>query len=349
MQTEPDPWLAQSRQSDYPGRPTLPEEWLHARREGAFLVLAATFLVATVALPILGTIRVIDFADVLSAVAPDRELPANLLLPFGVLVFPLAFVAFDLVCDLYGRRRASALLATGAIASFALIGLVRAADLLPGPSTFAPALALASCAVVAHLVNLLVFDGLRRTLAGKHLSMRVVSSTIIAQGAGWAVFGLVIYAMSPTDNIDGITALVLGGCIYAIACGIVATLPVAVAASALAVYLRIGRYEREDVDAWSDAPRPKQPERPARPLMQVSAPVARAEGSVSRQLPQAVVVEEDAAPAAVDDDTSAIPHPIPEPDRRPRRRGNSLQPFNSAEMRFFTEGEEMYEDEPPRN
>jgi hypothetical protein len=228
---------------------------------------------------------------------------------------------------------------------------VRAADALPGPSTFAPALALASCAVVAHIVNLLVFDGLRRTLAGEHLAMRAIASTIIAQGAGWATFGLVMYAMSPTGDLDAITALALGACIYAIACSIVATLPLAVSAGALAVYLRIGRYERDDVDAWSERPMPKAPELPARPrMMDVSAPIARAEGSVSRKLPQAVIVDEDAAPAPVDDDASAIPHHIPEPDRRPRRRrGNSLEPFNSAEMRFFTEGEEMYEDEPPRN
>jgi uncharacterized PurR-regulated membrane protein YhhQ (DUF165 family) len=341
MQTEQDPWLSPSRQSDYPGRPTLVEEWLHARREGTFLVLAATFLVATVALPILGTIRVIDVADMISSVAPDRELPVNLLLPFGVLVFPLAFVAFDLVCDLYGRRRASALLATAAIASFALIALVRAADALPGPSTFAPALALASCAVVAHVVNLLVFDGLRRQLAGEYLAMRAIASTIISQGAGWGVFGLVMYAMSPTGDTETITALGLGACIYAIVCGIVATLPLAVAAGAFAVYLRIGRYEREPVDAWS-APPPVVKRREAAPRV--------AEGSVSRKLPQAEIVEETAAPEAVADDTSAIPHHIPEPDRRPRRRrGNSLEPFNSAEMRFFTEGEEMYEDEPPRN
>jgi len=81
MQTDQDPWLSPLRQSDYPGRPILPEEWLHARREGAFLVLAASFLVATVALPILGMIRVIDVGDVIAAVMPDRELPRNLMLP----------------------------------------------------------------------------------------------------------------------------------------------------------------------------------------------------------------------------------------------------------------------------
>src|SRR5262245_46175868 len=196
MQTDLDPWLSPQRQSDYPGRPILPEEWLHARREGAFLVLAATFLVATVALPILGTIRVIDVSNVLTAVMPDRELPTAMLLPFGVLVFPLAFVAFDLVCDLFGRRRATALVATGSVATFALIGLVRAADLMPGPSSFTSTLALGCCAVVAHIVNLLVFDGLRRQLRGGHLALRAITATIIAQGAGWAVFGVVMYGVT---------------------------------------------------------------------------------------------------------------------------------------------------------
>jgi hypothetical protein len=65
-----------------------------------------------------------------------------------------------------------------------------------------------------------------------------------------------------------------------------------------------------------------------------------ATGSGSRRLPPAVIVDDDL-------DEDAILLQID--DRRPRTRRSSLQPYSSAEMRFFTEGEEMYEDEPPRN
>src|SRR5688500_15015545 len=96
-----DRWLLPSRQREYPSKRVLSEERMHARREATFLVLAGTFLVAAATMPILGMSRIVD----LSGVLPDVELPIELLLPVGVLAFPLSFSASALVCEIWGSRR----------------------------------------------------------------------------------------------------------------------------------------------------------------------------------------------------------------------------------------------------
>src|SRR5688572_20617470 len=97
-----DRWLLPTRQADFASRRPVRIDRLHVRREATFLVLAGAFVAAAVALPLLGVERVID----LSAELGEPALPTRLLVPLGALAFPLTFLAVDLVCELYGRRRA---------------------------------------------------------------------------------------------------------------------------------------------------------------------------------------------------------------------------------------------------
>src|SRR6185503_11825115 len=192
--SNPDRWLLPRRQTEYPSRELVAEEKLHGRREATFLVLAAVFLVTAAALVVLGTTRVIDPSVVLAEVLPDRELPIAMQIPFGVLPFALGALALTLVCELYGRRRAFALVGIGLAAVLALAGLMRLADQVDGAdAAFGPAVGFACCAIVAYVVYVPLFDALRWRMAGRHLWLRLLVVSLVAQLVGWTAFGLATY------------------------------------------------------------------------------------------------------------------------------------------------------------
>jgi uncharacterized integral membrane protein (TIGR00697 family) len=324
MDSLEDPWLLPSRQAEFFGRPELSEARLHRRRESTFLVLSMLFLVATATLPLLGASRIIDVAYAISSLVPGVSFAIAPELPVGVLVFPISFLAINLVCELYGRRRANALLLVGLIASFALTGLMRVVDQLDGTNAaFGAALALTGCYFVAHVANLIIFDALRRRMQNRHAWVRKSASTVLAQIGGWAAFAFVMYGYAvqvgqdTATLMDSIVALAIGSALYVVAFAIVDVIPFAIAQRSLIRYLRIDVTRDTDEDIVPEASSPGW----------AAAP---------RRLPKAVIVEEASAP-------SRAPRTTTGRVRSQRRTRNSLQPFSSAEMRFFTEGDELAE------
>ncbi|MEM1142572.1 MAG: queuosine precursor transporter [Pseudomonadota bacterium] len=69
------------------------------RRERVFLVLAGTFLCAMTLLNVIGITRFVQLGPMALAV--------------GVLPYPLTFLCTDLICELYGKRRANFLVSVG--------------------------------------------------------------------------------------------------------------------------------------------------------------------------------------------------------------------------------------------
>jgi uncharacterized PurR-regulated membrane protein YhhQ (DUF165 family) len=304
-----DPWLLPNRQREYPSRRILSEEQLHARREATFLVLAGTFLVAAAVLPLLGMSRVIDLAGV----APDVDLPVALVLPVGVLAFPLSFTAGCLVCELWGRKRASALAWVGLVLGLGLVGLLAVTDAVSDSSSgsVAPALAFVACTFVGHMFNVQAYHALRRQSRGHHLWLRRVVSALIALVAGWVIYALVMYTWAiqvsdvPSEQAaTAVAAVALGSGIYCLAFAIADTIPLGLAARSLQIFLRLRRLESERED-YADGPTAG---------LADSGPRRRA----------AVVVD------------TATPPPAPG-----ARAGRISKGFNTVERRFFTEGEEL--------
>jgi uncharacterized PurR-regulated membrane protein YhhQ (DUF165 family) len=354
-----DRWLLPRRQTEYPARDVLPEATVHGRREATFLALAALFLVTTATLIVLGTSRVIDanalVAGVLRAfdgsnadASTSGVLPVALLAPLGALPFAVSFVASSIACELFGRRRVGALVWTGLFASLALTAMMRGADVLDGGEAFGASLALTACYLLAHVTNLGAFDALRRRARGRGLFVRMIVATLVAEVIGWSAFAIALQVgggtiIEPLER-ETILALALGGAAGSALCALVLAIPGALVARGLAVALRVGRdpyadeYDDDDSDGVPRGPRwipasfaegsvkladskPTRPttegKRPAtRPGTEGKRPEAQAklaEGSVSRRLPPAVIVDDE------EDD--------------------SIKPFTSAEMRFFTEGD----------
>jgi hypothetical protein len=207
---------------------------------------------------------------------------------------------------------------------------MRLADQVDGnASMFGPALGLAAGYLVSQLIYVPLFDAMRWRMAGRHLWLRLLVLSVVAQLAGWAVFGVATYALatalSPDAPIDSaaIIALATGSALYTLAAIALLTLPVALLARGLALFLRVARHdgdEADDEDADADDD---------------DAPIEL----VRRRLPKAQIVEDGAAAPEdqIDDDDAPLG------SRRRRRAVASIQPFSSAEMRFFQEGDQLAE------
>lgn len=180
------------------------------RSELPFVVLAALFVGATIALPLwFASPYGADLTRVPIDVAGATELT------LGVLVFPLALIMGQLICELYGTRRA---LMTTLVATLASAGIVVAAQqgelALPAELT----LALAVCATVANVINVLVFAGATRALDGRALWLRSFVATPVSLLIGWAAFAGT-WTQLGNDANDAV-AMASAPCLYACACAL---------------------------------------------------------------------------------------------------------------------------------
>jgi len=200
-----------------------------------------------------------------------------------------------------------------------------------------PALGFAGGYLVSQLIYVPLFDAMRWRMAGRHLWLRLLVLSVVAQLAGWAVFGVATYGLAialspdalPNASIDSaaIIALATGSALYTLAAIALLTLPVALLARGLAPFLRVARHDGDDADDEdADADADEEDD---------DAPIEL----VRRRLPKAQIVDDgEAAPEDQIDDDDA-----PLGSRRRRRAVASIQPFSSAEMRFFQEGDQLAE------
>ena len=230
-----------------------------------------------------------------------------MLLPLGVTPFALGLFAVTLTCELYGRRRATVLVWVGLVASLALLGLMRlVAAVDDSDARFGAALALATGCVIAHAVNALIFAALRRRTRGRARWLRMTIAPLTATYVGWIAFGFVL----TSDIGDGApadaaqaTALALGSGVCTTACVLLLSAPVAIAAHGLAFFLRVARHSTVEA---------------GHPDVPVLEPVRR-------RLPPALVVDDEEPSAAA-----------------PAARA-TIQPYSSAELRFFFDGDQLGE------
>ena len=105
----------------------LPEvipEALRERRETVFLALAGVFICSMTMLNLIGITRFIQLGPLALAV--------------GVLPYPLTFLCTDLVCELYGRRRANRMVTVGLALNFFILGTLWLGNLMPAAQSPAP-------------------------------------------------------------------------------------------------------------------------------------------------------------------------------------------------------------------
>ncbi|MAQ13266.1 MAG: transporter [Sandaracinus sp.] len=175
-----------SEQHRYEGLPVLDEATLHRRREHFFLVLAGLFLGTLAMLNILGVTHFID----LSFTAFGVTVPMPLAV--GVLPYPLTFLCTDLMSELYGRERASAVVWVGLLLNGWVAFILWLGGVLPSASesglffdvrrlAFAAIGASMIAYLAAQLVDVHLFHFWKRLTQGRHLWLRNNASTLVSQ------------------------------------------------------------------------------------------------------------------------------------------------------------------------
>jgi uncharacterized integral membrane protein (TIGR00697 family) len=174
-------------------------ERLHARRELVFLVIAGLFLGSMTMLNILGVSRFIDMSFTIGGM----KIP--LVLAVGVLPYPVTFLCTDLICELYGRRRASQVVWVGLLLNAWVLAFMWLGGLLPPMPTMleetglpAPddstyafyrirqlTLGAVFASMIAYLAaqfcDVYLFHFWKRLTRGRHLWLRNNGSTMVSQ------------------------------------------------------------------------------------------------------------------------------------------------------------------------
>ncbi|MCH2172016.1 queuosine precursor transporter [Myxococcota bacterium] len=176
---------------------------LHARRERVFLILAGLFLGTLAMLNILGILRFIKLGEIDTATWGTLTFSVAV----GVLPYPVTFLCTDLISEIYGRARASAVVWMGLVLNCWVLIILWVGGELPGfetidPMTGTPAgdaanrqpvffevrafafgatLASMIAYLAAQFTDVWMFHFWKNLTGGKHLWLRNNGSTVISQ------------------------------------------------------------------------------------------------------------------------------------------------------------------------
>jgi queuosine precursor transporter len=123
-----------SQQHTYSGLPRLDEHTLHRRRETVFLVFAGLFLGTLAMLNILGItkfIPLLSWTDDGSGFTWGAWGGLTFAVAIGVLPYPITFLCTDFISELYGRRRASAVVWVGLMLNLWVLAILWLGSSLP--------------------------------------------------------------------------------------------------------------------------------------------------------------------------------------------------------------------------
>ncbi|TVQ51142.1 MAG: VUT family protein [Phycisphaerales bacterium] len=255
---------------------------LHARRERVFLVLAGLFLGSLTMLNILGVTRFIHLGTI------ERPETSDLVfaIAVGVLPYPITFLCTDFISELYGRKRASAVVWVGLLLNIWVMFILWIGGILPGFEeldaagnlardeadrlpVFFEVRTLAFGAVTASMVAYLaaqmcdvyIFHFWKWLTKGKHLWLRNCGSTTVSQFIDTT---LVIYITYTVGGLAGIIdpdgplhtqlwVLIATGYAFKFGVAVLDTIPFYLGVPILARYLRIDPTREHEADVEETA------------------------------------------------------------------------------------------------
>ena len=172
------------------------------RAELVFSILMAAFVVVLVMTNVIAGKLFLAFPETL----PNGLFGEAITLTAGLITYPLTFLITDVVCEVYGQRRANLMVYTGFGMSVLILGVIQIALVVPGSPvwpagnanydtiqqmqaayesvfTLPGMLILGSMAayLVAQLMDVRLFHFWKRVTQGKHLWLRNNASTMISQ------------------------------------------------------------------------------------------------------------------------------------------------------------------------
>lgn len=167
-----------------------------------FAVLMAAFVVVLVLTNIIGVKLFLAFPETL----PKGIFGEAITLTTGLITYPITFLLTDIVCEVFGRKRANLMVVTGFVMSLVSLVLIHIALVLPGSpawplgnagyetiaemqKAFESVFTLPGILIfgsmtaylVAQLLDVRMFHFWKRVTDGKHLWLRNNASTIVSQ------------------------------------------------------------------------------------------------------------------------------------------------------------------------
>ena len=151
-------------------------------KERLFIFLSGIFLTALILGNVIGTTKFVNIF--------------GLMVPAGVLAYPFTFLATDLICELYGKKKAQSLVWIGFYMNFFMLGIMTLGHLLPDASGISGAastfeevyrfmignvIASMIAYLVAQSVDVHLFHFWKRLTKGRHLWLRNNASTTVSQ------------------------------------------------------------------------------------------------------------------------------------------------------------------------
>ena len=172
------------------------------RSTTVFSVLLASFVVVLVLTNIIGVKLFLAFPETL----PNGIFGEAITLTTGLITYPITFLLTDIVCEVYGKRRANLMVVTGFVLSLVSLILVQISLILPGSpawpagspvyqsvdemqQAFESVFTLPGVLIfgsmtaylAAQLLDVRLFHYWKRVTAGRHLWLRNNASTMTSQ------------------------------------------------------------------------------------------------------------------------------------------------------------------------
>ncbi|MDB4835286.1 queuosine precursor transporter [Cyclobacteriaceae bacterium] len=169
------------------------------RREYVFLGLTGIFLGSLTMLNILSLTKTVYF-DL-------AGIPIEFVI--GVLPYPITFLCTDLISEIYGKKRANAVVWVGVLLNAWVLFILWLGDILPAKEgdnhevfeaikgyTYSATFASMAAYLTAQFIDVKVFHLVKKLTKGKYLWLRNNSSTLISQLVDSIVVTTVVYFTS---------------------------------------------------------------------------------------------------------------------------------------------------------
>ena len=172
-------------------------------------VLLGVFVAAVVIANLLGT-KIANFGVFVASV--------------GIFMYPITFLATDIVAEVFGRKKVMTFIVAGLIANIMLFLMVALSIRLP-PSTrypsneaflevFNPSLRIIGASIIAFLIaqihDIVAFEYWKKITGGRFLWLRNNASTIVSQFLDTTIFMfLAFYLATPQYTVEFIFALII--------------------------------------------------------------------------------------------------------------------------------------------
>ena len=153
-----------------------------------------------------------------NVIAVKLAMVQGLVLPAGIVIFPISYLLADVLTEVYGYRAARRVIWLGFFCNLLAVIAIWVGGLLP-PAPFwdgqgayerilgaTPRLLAASFAayLVGEFANTVIMSRLKIAMAGRHLWARAIGSTLVGQGLDSAVFiTIAFWGLMPVPILIG--------------------------------------------------------------------------------------------------------------------------------------------------